>query len=407
LPRTSDIQVQRETRHREYFAVSLCGPRSNNALRLLVEIKLNQNQKFRLLPIQIVEEMDGIVLRRGVEQVLVPDANALLVMRVLQKALLTQPRSQSELLGLFAGPARPLVESLLELLRKKRFIVVSDMDDAGRPEIENEGATDIFYWHFNQTQARIARTLNEKTWVFVGVNLLTMHLLQAMLGEGLENYVIVDDPMLRNVALYDDAFELLPKFWRDQRSRIVDEDSVIESPGTDYGFVVAASEFGGAFLLERWNDYAVASGIAFYPVLLQNLIGYCGPLVIPSDSACFACLKTRQNSNVEGFHEKRLMERHAFHGQHAVAYHRSMLQVLANVAQFDLIKFKSNIRWEIGTLCEIDLLSGSMSRRKILKAPRCPVCSGLRAHPRTNIHKKLASAEAWSEVDRAVRCHEF
>ncbi len=100
------------------------------------------------------------------------------------------------------------------------------------------------------------------------------------------------------------------------------------------------------------------------------------------------------------------MERHAFDGQQVAAYHRSMLEVLASVAQFDLVKFKTNIQWEIGTLCEISLLSGSMSRRKLLKAPRCPVCSGLRTHALTNIHKQLTPAEAWDEIRQTVGHHE-
>ncbi len=224
---------------------------------------MNPNEKLRLLPMQIVEELDGIVLRRGVEQVLVPDANALLVIRVLQKALLTEPRTLGELANLFAGPARPLVESLLELLCEKRFIVSTDDGDFTRHVPSDERPTDIFYWHFNQSQSHVAKVLNEKQWAFVGINLLNEHLLRAMFDEGLDNYVIVDDPMLRNTALFDDRFELVSEFWRSQRAHIVDEDSFIDSaPGT-CGFVVTASEFGSAFLLERWNEYAVTHDIAF------------------------------------------------------------------------------------------------------------------------------------------------
>lgn len=367
---------------------------------------MNSNEKLRLLPIQIVCEMEGVVLRRGVEQVLIPDTNALLVMRVLQKAMGSASRSPAELTGLFAEPVRPFVVSLLDLLRAKRFVVAADAADIAQQGRDAERPTDVFYWHFNLSQARVAKTLNETCWAFVGINQLNQYLLQAMLDEGLENYVVVDDPMLRNVAFYDDDFQLTSEFWREQHRHIVDEDRFVDTVGNGCGFVVAASEFGGAFLLERWNEYAVTRGAAFYPVLLENLVGYCGPLVIPTESACFACLQTRQNSNASGFKEKRLMEKHAFDGQHVAAYHRSMLQVLANVAQFDLVKFKSDIQWEIGTLCEINLLSGVMSRRKLLKAPRCPVCSALRTHPQTNIHKQLTSTEAWNQVRQLESYHE-
>ncbi|VVD68692.1 hypothetical protein PCO31111_00501 [Pandoraea communis] len=350
--------------------------------------------------------MEGVVLRRGVEQVLIPDTNALLVIRVLQKAMCSVPRTPEEITDLFAAPVRPFVISLLDLLRAKRFVVAVNAQDRVKPEREAECPTDVFYWHFNLSQARVAKALNETCWAFVGINQLNQHLLQAMLDEGLENYVIVDDPMLRNVTFYDDDFQLTSEFWRNQHRHIVEEDRLIDGAGDSCGFVVAASEFGGAFLLERWNEYAVTHGVAFYPVLLENLVGYCGPLVIPTETACFACLQTRQNSNTSGFQEKRLMERHAFDAQHVAAYHRSMLQVLASVAQFDLVKFKSDIQWETGSLCEIDLLSGTMSRRKLLKAPRCPVCSALRNHPQTNIHKQLTSTEAWNEIRQLESYHE-
>lgn len=361
-------------------------------------------EKLRLLPIQIVERDEGIVLRRGVEQILIPDGNALLVMRVIQKALLKAARTETELVGLFAGPARPVISSLLEVLRAKRFIVALDADDAAQGESSagQECPTDVFYWHFNQTQARVAKILNEKRWAFVGVNLLNQQLLTAMLDEGLENYVIVDDPLLRNAPLYDDRFALTSAFWHGQRSHMLDEDSFIDSTPVKEGFLVAASEFGGGCLLERWNEYAVTNEIAFYPVLLQNMVGYSGPLVIPGESPCLACMRARQNSNAGGFEEKRFMERHACDGQEVAAYHRSMLRVLATLAQFDLVKFKANIQWELGTLCEVNLLSGNIDRRRLLKAPRCPVCSGLRRRPLTNIHKQLTSPEAWSEIRKTV-----
>ena len=121
--------------------------------------------------------MDGIVLRRGVEQILVPDLNALLVMRVLQKAMLQKPCTQKELAALFAAPVRPLVDSLLDLLRAKRFIVPTDANDVAQHGGATESPTDIFYWHFNQSQTRIAKTLNETCWAFVGINRLNQHLL--------------------------------------------------------------------------------------------------------------------------------------------------------------------------------------------------------------------------------------
>lgn len=364
--------------------------------------------KLILLPLQIIEREEGIIIKRGIEQVLIPDRNALLVLQVIQKALLKQPLSKESLVSLFAAPIRPLISDLLDHLLKKRFMLQEDNREVLQPSFP-ESAQDIFYWHFNQYQQNVANTLNQKTWLFIGINHLTQKLLQAMLNEGLENYIIVDDPMLRNIENFDDNHQINNIFWQSQSDRIFDEDDIIHD-NTDrvknLGFVVAASEFGSFYLLERWNEYSVLNGLGFYPVVLQNMVGYAGPLVIPHESACFTCLKSRQNSHKTNFSERRLTEKHAFEGQKVVAYHQSMLKVLAAVAQFDLVKFKSNIQWEVGTLCEIDLLNGNMTRRKLLKSPRCPVCSGLRNQPLVNIHKQLTSNQAWDEIRQTVGAYE-
>lgn len=358
---------------------------------------MDMTEKLTLLPLQVIEQETGVILRRGVEQILIPDRNALLIVRVIQKALLQEARSAAELLDLFAGPIRPLISGLIEHLVKKRFIATQNP-----AAIPAESAQDVFYWHFNRHQSDIAAMLNDRRWLFAGVNRLNQQLLQALLDEGLDNYAIVDDPMLRNAGHFDDAHGLVPGFWAGQRDRIVDEDALLARGPDGYGFVVAASEFGSAFLLERWNEYAVGHGLAFYPALLQNMVGYAGPLVVPQETACLACVTARQNSHSPGFAERRIAERHAHAGRHVAAWHEAMLKTLAAVAAFDLVKFRSNIQWEVGTLCEIDLLGGSMTRRKVLKAPRCPVCSGLRERPLVNVHRELTSQAAWDEIRATV-----
>ena len=368
----------------------------------------NMNERLILLPLQIIEQEDGIIIKRGLEQILIPNSNALLIMQVIQRALLKQPLSRESLLSLFAAPLRPLIADLVEHLLKKRFML-QERDGKVLHQSHLENAQDVFYWHFNQYQQNIADTLNQKNWLFIGVNHLNQQLLQAMLDEGLENYIIVDDPMLRNIENFNDDHQINSIFWKSHADRIVDEDEVIHCNTVnrkDLGFVVAASEFGSFYLLERWNEYAVQNDLGFYPVVLQNMVGYAGPLVIPHESACFTCLKSRQNSHKSNFSECRLTEKHAFGGQKVVAYHQSMLKILAAVAQFDLVKFKSNIQWEVGTLCEIDLLNGNMTRRKLLKSPRCPVCSGLRNQPLVNIHKQLTSNQAWDEIRQTVGAYE-
>lgn len=356
------------------------------------------NEKLRLLPFQVIEMDNQLLLKRGISTLVIPDPNALIIIRVIQKALTQSPYTGEELAALFAGNTRDLILSFVDHLLKKRFIVPADETETQAPA---EDAQDIFYWHFNKHQKEIANQLNMSAWAFVGINKLNKQLISSMLREGKRNLLVVDDPNLRNVSLFDDHWNCTDDFWNHPEIKIIAEDD-IENYLPEIGFIVAASEFGSFYLLEAWNTFAVENRIPFYPVVLQNMVGYAGPLVIPNEGACLECLSHRQNSNAAGFQEKRIVEKYAFQTQQVAAYHHAMLNILGETASFDLVKFVNNIQWEIGSLCEVDLLAGSMTRRKLIKAPRCKTCSDAAKSPAINIHKQMTSDEAWKEIEQTV-----
>jgi molybdopterin-synthase adenylyltransferase len=39
--------------------------------------------------------------------------------------------------------------------------------------------------------------------------------------------------------------------------------------------------------MRKWNDFCVRNDHAFLPIVLRDLIGYVGPLVIPHKTACY------------------------------------------------------------------------------------------------------------------------
>jgi thiazole/oxazole-forming peptide maturase SagC family component len=356
--------------------------------------------KLKALPFQVIELEDRVVLKRGLSSMAIPDKSALLIVKVIQKALLQRPLTVDELAGLFTGSLRNLITSFIQHLIAKKFIVPLE-SEAPHPISETESPQDIFYWHFNAQQSRIAEALNEKPWAFIGINQLNKQLLRSLFLDGKDSVWVVDDPSLRNVSFFDDSQDILDDFWKDERIHLMTETEFTEH-SQEVGFLIASSEFGSFYLLESWNALAVKQDIPFYPLLLQNMVGYAGPLVIKDEGPCLECLKLRQNSASSDFAEKRLTEKFAFEGQSTAAYHHSMVTVLAEVGAFDLIKFKSNIQWDLGTLCEVDLLAGSMSKRKLVKAPRCAVCSPLTEMPLINIHRQLTSEDSWKEIEQTV-----
>lgn len=359
------------------------------------------NDKLKVMPFQIIEMEDKIVLKRGVATMVIPDRGAMIVVRVIQKALAQAPYTAEELAALFSGTIRELILAFIESLIQRNFIVHLNGEQNLAAQPAKEHAQDIFYWHFNKHQQEIAQQLNTSTWAFVGVNELNKRMIASIQREGKKNIIVIDDPGLRRIDFFDDEFNCIDPFWSQPQLQVMSDEAFVNSK-TEVGFIVAASEFGSFMLLDEWNEYAVQNRIPFYPAVLQNMVGYAGPLVIPDQGACLECLRHRQNSNNAGFEEKRAIEHFAFQSQHVVAYHQSMLTVLAEVAIFDLVKFTNNIQWEVSVLCEIDLLSGNMTRRKLIKAPRCKTCSGAAHHQEVNIHKQMTSDDAWKEIEQTV-----
>ncbi len=351
-----------------------------------------------MIPIQVIELEDRVILKRGLSSVEIPDKNALIIIKVLQKALLKDALTKEELLSLFAGSVRPIIDGFIDHLINKKFI----LNEGEQASTETkEVAQDIFYWHFNSHQKEVSDILNGAKWTFVGINKLTKSIISALFRDGINEFIVVDDQSLRNVDFFNDQHEIIDSFWSDERLEIVgDED--YRNLVLDNEFIVAASEFGSFYLLEEWNKFALDKNIPFYPILLQNMVGYAGPLVLKTEGACLECLKIRQNSTTGDFEEKRKTEKFAFEGQHVVAYHESMLRTLAEVAAFELVKFKSSIQWELSSFIEIDMLASNMQRRKVIKAPRCKACSPLNSKPMINLHKQMTSDENWEMIEQTV-----
>ncbi|MFB3146853.1 MAG: hypothetical protein ACE1ZO_06975, partial [Nitrospirales bacterium] len=60
-------------------------------------------------------------------------------------------------------------------------------------------------------------------------------------------------------------------------------------------------------------------------------------------------------------------------------FHPSMASILGDIAAMEMTKFYSQSMplWNVGKLIEVNLLATRMTPRKVLKLPRCPVCSPL------------------------------
>jgi thiazole/oxazole-forming peptide maturase SagC family component len=147
--------------------------------------------------------------------------------------------------------------------------------------------------------------------------------------------------------------------------------------------IIATSDGGGIEQLRVWNEYAVLHSLRFYPIVLQDLVGYIGPLYVPGQTACYECLRLRQNAHLVDYANRRIVESAFIHSQSVSGFHPAMASILGSIAAIELTKAfgLAPALTRAGTLIEVNLIGSEMTSRRVLRLPRCPVCSRLNRAP--------------------------
>jgi bacteriocin biosynthesis cyclodehydratase domain-containing protein len=345
-------------------------------------------EHLRALPFQVIELPAGVVLKRGCTEVSVEGENAALVVQVLCERLDGVGATRDELQATFAPGDRPAVGELVEFLLERRLLApVGHAEHPGG----DEAAADVFHWHFGLTTERVAAKVSRRGIAVVGVNRITRNLVRVLLEAGVDDVRVLDQAVLRNVALFDGDARVNGDFWPatfpDPMS--FDRDADAGSQFRGVGCIVAASDFGGRQLLSPWNQACVERELHFLPIVLEDLVGWIGPLVVPGRTACLACLSARVNASLT--HPIRPVIERAAEGRRALAgAHPAMADLVGTVAAMELLKLYGGIRgWQVGRLIEVNLLTTSMTSHSVLRVPRCPACSALNAHAPVAIDARL------------------
>lgn len=339
--------------------------------------------RLRALPVHVIENDGGAVVKRGRVEITIRGEGAAEVVREILGAASGGGASRAEIVERYAPADQPFVEALVEHLVRKRLLVAEDA--AGEPDDDGESQLEIFYWHFGERQQSVAERMNSQRILIAGVNCISRQLAAAMGAMGVDGYSLIDYPLLRNLRLFDGEGRLLDSQWpaalkppREQKAgpSSIDPDS--------FDFLVVTSDFGGLSLLREWNEFCVLNDRPFLPVVLQDLVGYVGPILLPRRTACFECFLLRRDAHMSEPRVERAAELTAFDGQSVVGFHPSMASVLGDLAAFELTKFYGlgSSLWTAGTQIEVNLTASTMKPRKVLRLPRCPVCTTL--HERTS-----------------------
>jgi bacteriocin biosynthesis cyclodehydratase domain-containing protein len=355
---------------------------------------LPQASRLRALRAQLIETDDGAILKRGRAEVKIRGARAAETVAAVVLAA-ADGATVDDICEQFAPPDRSAVERLVRELEARRFLVSSEEDPAPNGHSGPQGPEshlDLLYWHFGAQAEEVAKRLSERRITVVGVNYISRQLAAALAATGVGNVEIVDYTLLANLRLLDEQGAPDAAQWPATVGAPTPYQAWTErlDPET-LGCVVATTDFGGLQLLRSWNEFCVRHNCHFLPVALRDLVGYVGPLVVPGETACYECLRARQNSHLADPATRRATEAVAFEGQAVSGFHPSMASILGDIAALELVKFYAG--WPVprivGTLIEVNLLATEMAARKVLKMPRCRVCSPMLRHGTVAVEKQV------------------
>jgi bacteriocin biosynthesis cyclodehydratase domain-containing protein len=340
--------------------------------------------KLRPTTINLVQMGDGAVIKRGRVEIKVAGEDAAKALQMIFGVAHTGA-TREQILERFAPPERPSLEALVDHLIARRILVAED-DRGGAPETA-EGPLDIFYWHFGTQTRDVQRRMNAKRLRILGINHISRRLVAGLRASGAREFEVIDVPLLRYEGWFADGGELREDPWQGDAPR-VQRDARDPDPDS-LDCVVATSDSGGLEQLRAWNEFCVLHNRQFFPVLLQDLVGYVGPMVQPGETPCFECLRSRQNAHMVDYGSRRAVESAFLHEQAVGGFHPSMASILGDIAALELTKHfgMATPLAKVGMVIEVNLLGSEMHSRRILKLPRCPVCSRLNRTPATAFTK--------------------
>jgi bacteriocin biosynthesis cyclodehydratase domain-containing protein len=329
------------------------------------------SKRLCALPVQLMSIDGGVILVRGLTEICISgDKSAEAVSTVLTAAS-GAGITRRDLLEQFAAPEREMVDKLIQDLLSRSILVLAD----GPPVSDIETGLDVFYWHFGQTARTTAAKMSEKTIVIMGVNAISRRIAISLRSLGVERVEVVDFHILRNLRLYDTVGCLREDEWG-TTPPVAYETWSEGLADQDLACLVATSDFGGPHLMREWNSFCVENGVHFLPVVLDRFTGSIGPLVIPGETACFECLRLRENANMDVPELERAAESGAADRQAVTGFHPAMANVTGELAAMELCKmYGGGVPWRSNRLIEVNLLVPSVISRQVLRLPLCPVCS--------------------------------
>ncbi len=353
-------------------------------MKLEIPIEILKNH-----PIQLIETTTGIILRRGVTQIKIEGEKAGEIVQIILSFTEGAGSEKEEIINYFAEPFRENINELIQTLLDKRFIF-AEAEGSESSEMDPETELEVFYWNFATKPLDVSGKINARRIIVFGVNSITRRMAETLPESGFENYQIIDFAPLRNAAFFHADGSLNATKWPVQLAQPLSySDWIANLAAEEIAFLIAACDFGGTGALRQWNEFAVKNEIPYFPILLQNLIGFVGPSVFPGETPCLECARGRLNANQNDFQIREIADSFAQGGEFVNGFLPPLGSVLGDIAVVELIRNLAEPfgKRMFGRMIEVNLLRGQMDNHKVLKLPRCRVCSGMNQQPQNSVDK--------------------
>ncbi|OQW33998.1 MAG: hypothetical protein A4E19_18925 [Nitrospira sp. SG-bin1] len=341
------------------------------------------------LPVQIIQIPEGIILKRGsVETIITGTGACESVKIVLEQTARNGGATVEAIHSRFARSSRRYVSKLLSELIDRRFLMAEN--SISHTDVTDErNQLGVYHWHFNLSNQTAMERLKQIRFAILGINSVSRQLVRTLQVCGLNNLCVVDHVSHRNPHFFDEAGSLRRNEWSRPLPNPIRSNAEFTVQSIDC--LVATSDVGSLAIFSEWNKQSLEHGSHFMPVILKDMIGYVGPMIVPGEGACYDCLLTRMSSNSIHREIDKLVEDAGHEHGRVVGFHPAMASVLGDIAAFQLTAFYSQISVgrAIGQLLEVNLLGSTMKERAVLRVPRCAACGLLRQKGRTNLYKTV------------------
>ncbi|MCC2643159.1 MAG: hypothetical protein K0S45_3572 [Nitrospira sp.] len=363
-----------------------------------IDVTSHISDALRSLQVQFIDYPGGVLLRRGGTTVKLGTKGAAKAVRIILEETQNEGRTVEQICNLFSPKVKSLVKNLINQLVGWNLLVRHDSHMFTGEAVD--GNLQVFYWDLHSGFTQAVPSLAERRITILGLNQVSRQIAGALNKAGLKQLKIVDLPLLRNLSFFDKSHTFLNQSWPDETRNYIATSEKFDPKDTDC--VVITSDFGSNSSFHEVNALCVSSKCHLLPVILQNVSGSVGPLIIPEETACFECLRARHNSHIDDWALWQACEDAAFDGQQSFGLHPAMPAILGNIAAFELTKLYGGLEdlAKVGTLIEFNLRELRLTQRKVLKVPRCRVCSRMKLQASTNPEKTFFVPLDWDSGER-------